>query len=368
MHTLVFVGTYSEPIKQGTGEVIEGRGKGIYVYRLDRETGTLSLLDIAVGERNPSYVCLDKQKRTLFATNELKEYEGQASGAVSALSLDAISGRLTLLNRRASGGTDPCHVCVNDANTHVFVSNYSGGSFCAYPINPDGSLGEASDFVQHQGSSVNPARQTGPHAHQLVFDKANKAALAVDLGLDRVILYQPDFQNGRLHRSEKDLIVATPGAGPRHGVFDSTGQTFYMIHELSSTVTAYRYDAEEQTMTAIQTLSTLPEDFQGESSGAAIKCSPDGRIIYASNRGHDSLAIYQPDPDTGLLSMVDIQQTGGKTPRDFDIDPSGKFLIAGNQASDSLVVFTIDQATGRLTECTRTMVPTPICVCVADME
>ena len=367
-NTLVFVGTYSEPIKQGTGEIVDGKGKGIYVYRFDRESGLLQLLSIAEGERNPSYMTLDQGKKYLYSTNELKEFEGQASGSLTACALNPETGALTVLNRKPTGGTDPCHVIVNDENTHVFVSNFMSGSVCVYPINPDGSLADASEFIQHHGSSVHPDRQLGSHAHALIFDKANKTAFVPDLGMDQILIYKPDFCTGQLHRTEKDFVATKAGAGPRHAVFDRSGNHLYLINELDSTLNVYRYNAAKQTLTEIQSLSTLPDGYKGKSSCSAIKISPDGCFLYGGNRGHNSIAIFKIDAEDGKLSAVDFQSTGGAIPRDFDIDSTGNFLLAGNQDSDNVVVFKIDTCTGRIQEISRTEVPTPICVRIFDVN
>lgn len=363
MHdTWVFVGTYSEPILQGTGEVIAGRGQGLHVCRFDREKGELALHHVVQGERNPSYLALDSSQRHLYVVNELKTYEGQASGAVSSFTLSAASGELALLNRRPTGGTDPCHLCVIPGDSHVAVANYSGGSLSLFPILPDGSLGEPCDFVQHTGSSVNPARQSEPHVHQVLIDPSNGQLLAPDLGLDQVVQYQPDLLKGNLLPIEQAAIMINPGSGPRHGVFHPSGRRLYLICELDSVIRVFDRDHTTSGWAEIQVISTLPGGFSGESSCAAIRITPDGQYLIGSNRGHDSLAIYRIHDKDGMLDLVGFQPTGGRIPRDFEIDSSGDYVIVGNQGSDSLVVFQFDRGTGQMAEVSRIEIPTPICV------
>lgn len=367
MHdTWVFVGTYSEPILQGTGEIIAGRGQGLYACQFDRETGKLTLRHVFREERNPSYLALDNRQSHLYVVNELKVYEGQASGAVSAFALNAASGHLTLLNRRPTGGTDPCHLCIAPGDSHVAVANYSGGSLSLFPILPDGSLGELCDFVQHTGSGVNPARQSEPHVHQALLDPTNGQLLAPDLGLDQVVQYQPDFLNGRLIPIEQASVAVAPGAGPRHGVFHPSGQRYYLICELDSTIRVFDRDHSTSGWSEIQVVSTLPVEFCGESSCSAIRVTPDGRYLIGANRGHDSLAIYRIQDTDGTLDLVGFQPTGGQIPRDFDVDSSGEYIIVGNQGSDSLVVFRFDRGTGKMAEVSRIEIPTPICIKIVD--
>lgn len=364
--TWVFVGSYSEPILQGTGEIIAGRGQGLYVCRFDRKKGALALQHVVQGERNPSYLALDSNQRRLYVVNELKSYEGQASGALSAFALDAASGHLTLLNRRATGGTDPCHVCVAPGDSHVAVANYSGGSLSLFPIRKDGSLGECGDFVRHAGSSVNPARHQEPHVHQVLFDPMNGQLLAPDLGLDQVVRYQVDFLKNRLLPIRNAPMTVTPGAGPRHGVFHPNSQRYYLICELDSTIRVFDRDDTRSGWLEIQAISTLPAGFSGESSCAAIRITPDGQHLIGSNRGHDSLAIYRIQDTDGTLDLVGFQPTGGQTPRDFDMDSTGDYIIVGNQASDSVIVYRFIRDTGKMAEVSRLEIPTPICIKIVD--
>jgi 6-phosphogluconolactonase len=361
--TLVFVGTYTEPIRFGTGKILEGKGKGIHVYRLNESTGALVPVHTVTGVVNPSYLAFDPSQRFLYAVNELKVYEGRPGGSVSAFAVDPKTGGLTFLNARPTHGTDPCHIVVSGTGRHVFVANFMSGSICVLPVQPDGSLGEACDFLQHLGSSIDPVRQAGPHAHSVTLDPANRFAYVPDLGLDKLLAYRVDPARGMLEPNAVPWIKVKPGAGPRHVAFHPGGKWAYLINELDSTVTALAYDARRGAFKGVQTLSTLPEDFQGQSTCADVQVAPSGRFVYGSNRGHDSLVIYRVDPRTGRLTCIGHESTQGKTPRCFGIDPSGRLLLAANQDSDTIVAFRIDPRTGRLHPTGAvTDVPTPVCV------
>lgn len=358
----VYVGTYTEPIRFGTGKILVGKGEGIYLYKMDMESGKLTISDKTVGVVNPSYLTLDPTKKFLYSVNELKEFEGLASGAVSSFEVEPGTGKLSFLNKRATRGTDPCHVCTNDLGTHVYVSNFMSGSVCVFPILKDGSLDKDSQFIQHEGSSVNPTRQVGPHAHSLIFSPSNNYAFVPDLGIDKLMSYKTDFEKGCLETGVFPKLSLTPGSGPRHCVFHQNGKFLYLICELDSTMIAYIYDEEKCTFEYLQTVPTLPADFSGESTCADVQILPNGEYIYGSNRGHDSVVIYRIDQKSGKLSYVDHVSTHGKTPRNFAIDPTGTFLLVGNQDSDNIVVFRINPLTGMLDKVFETEVPTPVCI------
>jgi 6-phosphogluconolactonase len=360
---LVFVGTYTEPIRFGTGKVLKGKGKGIYVYRLDVSSGSIAQCALAEGVPNPSYLAFHPSHRLLYAVNELKEFEGAPSGAISAFSLNPHNGKLSLLNRKPTHGTDPCHLTLDKLGTHVLVANFMSGSVCVLPVREDGSLGDATDFVQHQGSSADPVRQTGPHAHAITFDEAGRYAFVPDLGIDKVIVYQFDPDRGKLEPNDEPWVELPAGAGPRQLVMHPGGGYAYLVNELNSTMTAFRYDQDGGILREIQTLSTLPEDFQGANTCAEVQISPSGRFLYGSNRGHDSIVIYAIDQVDGTLTCVGHENTQGKTPRNFVVGPAGQFLLAANQDSDSVVTFRLDPASGELEPTGhRADVPTPVCV------
>lgn len=359
----VYVGTYTEPIRFGTGRILQGKGEGIYVYRLDQSSGAMELVSTATGITNPSYLAFHPSQHFLYAVNELKTYEDRPTGTISAFAVDQKTGKLEFLNKRLTHGTDPCHVLVDKNGKYVLAANFMSGSVCILPVLADGSLREASDFIQHQGSSIDPVRQIGPHAHSVTLDKANRFAFVPDLGLDKVMLYKFDPERGRLEQNEVPWIKMKPGAGPRHMAFHPCGRFAYLVNELNSTVAALSYDGGRGTFTELQIVPTLPEAFRGESTCGDVQVSPSGGFAYASNRGHDSIVIYKIDQHAGRLTYVGHEPTQGKTPRHFGIDPTGTYLLAANQDTDSIVAFRIDPHTGQLQPTGHvTQVPTPVCI------
>ncbi len=365
MSNLVFVGTYSEPILFGTGQVLQGQGKGIYCFRFDPDVGALTLAGITEGVRNSSYLCFDPKRQFLYCVNEYKEFEGKPSGAVSAFRIDHESGALTFLNQKASHGTDPCHLIVDHSGRNVLIANFASGSVCVLPIRPDGSLDDASEVIQHRGGSgVDPKRQAGPHAHAVAIDAANRYVFVTDLGLDKVMIYAFDPEHGKLvPNPHQPSVSVAPGAGPRQLVMHPNGRFMYLINELNSTMTAYAYEAATGSLTELQTLPTLPASFAGPNICAEVQITPDGKFLYGSNRGPDNLVIYAVDSTRGTLSLVGHESTRGKIPRNFEVSPKGDFLAAANQDSNDVVMFRVDRATGKLTP-TGCVVEagTPICV------
>jgi 6-phosphogluconolactonase len=265
---------------------------------------------------------------------------------------------------RASHGTDPCHLTVDATGRHVLVANFASGSICVLPVAADGSLGDASQVIQHAGGSVDPVRQAGPHAHAVTLDATNRFAFVPDLGLDQLVVYRFDAATGRLTPNEpQPFVAAAPGAGPRQIALHPSGRFAYLINELDSTVTAFRWDAGRGTLDTLATHPTLPPGHTGRSTCAEVQVTPDGTLLYGSNRGHDSVAIFAIAPETGTLTAVGHHSTGGRIPRNFDIDPRGEFLLAANQDTDNIVPFRIDRATGALTATGHvTSVGTPVCV------
>jgi 6-phosphogluconolactonase len=351
---IMYVGTYTR-----------APSKGIYAYRFQGATGQVTPIGtagLAAETENPSFLAVHPNQRFLYAVNEVSRYEGKDAGSVSAFAIDRAAGTLTPLNRVSSRGGGPCHLAVDRSGKWLFAANYGGGSLAAFPVHDDGTLGDASAFFQHAGSSANKARQSGPHAHAAVVSPDNKFMLAADLGLDRVFTYRLDPAAGGL-AGEPRFAAIVPGSGPRHLAFRPDGKFVYVLNEMASAVGAVRYDAAAGTLAELQTLSTLPEAFSGENSGAEIVTHPGGKFVYASNRGHDSIAIFRIDAAKGTLTSVDRVSTQGKTPRSFAIDPSGRFLVAANQSSGTLVIFRIDQETGSLTPtATAVQVPSPVSV------
>lgn len=349
---LLYIGTYTS-----------GKSEGIYIYRMNMATGELKHSGTAKGIVNPSFLAIDSRRRYLYAVNEVDEFGGKPSGAISSFAIDGRSGGLKFLNQQPSLGAAPCHVTVSANDRFVLVANYNGGNVSVFPVQPDGELAPASDLEQHKGSSVNPERQQGPHAHCIILDRANKFAFAVDLGLDKIMIYRFDSKAGKLAAHETPWVSLKPGAGPRHFTFHPNGRHAYVINELDSTITAYTYDKQRAVLAAMQTMSTLPSGFSGHNDCADIHVSPSGKFLYGSNRGHDSIVVFAIDAPTGKLSYVEHVSTQGKTPRNFTLDPTGTFLLAANQESDTIVTFRINLATGKLTPTGHIAdVPSPVCL------
>jgi 6-phosphogluconolactonase len=317
----------------------------------------------AGGIKNPSFLAIHPSGRFLYAVCEVNDLAGKPGGGVTAFSLDGRTGRLSLLNQQTSGGKGPCHLVVDATGTNVLVANYGGGSVAVLPIGEDGRLKEPSCFIQHAGSSVNPRRQQGPHAHSINVDPGNRFAMVADLGLDKVLVYRFDARRGQLEPNDPPSVALKPGAGPRHFSFHPDGHHAYVINELHSTITALGYDAQRGKLTAIQTVSTLPAGFEGNNSTAEVQVHPSGRFVYGSNRGHDSIAIFAVDAPTGKLTPVGHELTQGETPRNFALDPTGTWLLAENQRTGTVVVFRIDQQTGKLSATGQVLeIPSPVCI------
>ncbi len=348
----VYIGTY-------TGK----ESKGIYLSQLDLKSGELTHPFLAGETANPSFVAIHPNRRFLYAVNETEEFHGNKTGSVTAFSIDQKSGHLTLLNQQPSNGTDPCHIIVDKAGKHVLIANYGSGSASVLPILANGHLGPASCTVQHSGKGANPQRQEGPHAHSANLDASNHFALIADLGLDKIMVYHYDSSAGTLVANDPPAAIIAPGSGPRHFAFHPNGKFGYGINEMSSTVTAFEYDSAAGVLKTVQTISSYPDEFKGDTFTAEIQISPNGKFVYGSNRGHDSIVIYAVDSTSGLLKVAGYQSTQGRVPRGFGIDPTGAYLIAGNQNSDSVVIFRIDPDTGLLNPTGQSLhVAAPVCI------
>ena len=348
---LVYIGTY-------TG----AKSKGIYVSRFDAATGGLTAPELAAETQSPSFLALHPSGRFLYAVGEATNLGGNRGGAVSAFSLDAKTGRLSPLNHQPSGGAGPCHLAVDQTGKCLLTANYGSGSIAALPIGADGSLGEPGSVIQHHGSSVNPQRQAGPHAHFITPDPGNRFALTCDLGLDQVLVYRLDPAKATLIANDPAFAAVKPGAGPRHLAFHPSGRFVFLINEMGSTITTFAYNAEKGALKEVQTISTLPEGFAGKTSCAEVQVHPSGNFVYGSNRGHDSIAIFSVDRASGKLTSLGHQSTQGKTPRHFALDPSGRWLLAENQESGSVVVFRVDPKTGGLSATGQSVsVGSPVC-------
>ncbi len=328
------------------GAYTEGDEEGIYVYKFDAEEGDLDYIATAKGVKNPSYLAISKKKNLLFAVNETGEYKSEKSGYVTSFNINPENGQLSRINEVASGGGAPCYISLNKATNLALVANYSGGNVAVIPIGNDGKLNVVSDLVQHMGSKLENGEQQVPHAHFIDFDPNEKFICAVDLGIDKVISYRIDQKDRRLVANQE--LEEKSGAGPRHLAFHPNKKLAFVINELNSTVTSCTYNPKSGGLSQIMTLSTLPDDFSGKSYCADVHVSPDGRFLYGSNRGHNSIVVYEIDDKTGEITLVDHHDVKGAWPRNFMIDPSGKFLLVANQHTNNVVVFKIDKESGRL--------------------
>lgn len=348
----LYIGTY-------TG----GESEGIYKLQLDTATGKLENLGLAVKVENPSFLAVHPDKPLLYSVGPGIDASGTRCGLASALAINSENGNLTLLNQEVTVGDGPCHVTVDRAGQHILAANYGSGSAVVLPINEAGGLGAATSFVQHEGSSINPKRQEGPHAHCVKLDAAGKFAFVIDLGTDKIMVYRYNDTLGKLETNDPDFTSITPGSGPRHFAFHPLGKFAYVLNELGNTVTAFQYDAAAGSLKEIQTIGTLPKDFDGENTTAEICVHPSGDFVYASNRGHNSIACFSVDSKTGRLTSIEQVATRGEIPRNFNISPGGRFLVAANQESNNVVSFRINSETGILEHTGfEVEVPTPVCV------
>jgi 6-phosphogluconolactonase len=350
---IAYVGTYTAKTSS----------KGIYAYRFDAEKGQLTSIGVAAETADPSFLAVHPNGKYLYAVNEISTFNGGAGGAVSAFSIAAKTGALQFLDQVPTRGAGPCHVSVDKNGAYVLVANYDGGSIASFAVHEDGSLGTASGFVQHSGSGADKERQEGPHAHWIGTSPDNRFALAVDLGLDQVIVYGFDSSKGIFTPMLSGFAKVKPGAGPRHLAFHPNGKFAYVLSEMDSSVTVFSYQAKNGAFRSLETISAVPQGYAGRKEAAEIAVHPSGKFLYTSNRGHDSIAIFEINPAKGTLKSLGQVLSGGKTPRHFAIDPTGMYLLAENQESNNIVVFHIDPATGNLTPTGQTIeVPSPVCI------
>ena len=350
----LYVGTYTSTSKS----------EGIYVCDFSLETGKITPLYTVTGVVDPSFLTIGRTNRYLFSVNELLEYEGKPSGSVSAFVIDHKTGGLKFLNKQPSLGGAPCHITTSVNGKYVLVANYLGGNVSVFPVGPDGKIGPAADIVQHVGSGPNKDRQLSAHAHSITLDKRNRFAFAVDLGIDKVMIYEFDEDKGKLKPNALQPFFQTkPGAGPRHFAFHPKNKLAFVINELDSSVTSLTYDAKVGTLKEIETVSTLSPDFKGISACADVHVSSDGRFLYCSNRGEDSIAVFKINETSGKIERIENISTGGKRPRNFAIDPTGTFLLVANQDTDNIVAFRIDKSSGKLQITGNTVnIPAPVCL------
>jgi len=334
--------------------------KGIYQFRFDPATGRMSALELAVETKDPSWVIVHPGGKYLYAANEMDH-----GSTISAFSIDPPSGLLTLLNSRPADGEGPCHLAFDRTGKFLLTANYSTGNAVVYPILADGKLGEPTASVRNQGQPGPHQHQGGPHAHWIGTSQDNRLVYVADLGLDKVLLYRFDASKGTL--AAAGGAVAKPAAGPRHVALSADERFLYVLGELDSTVTVFAND--KQAFKSLQVVPMLPVGFSGRNDAAEIEIHPSGKFLYASNRGHDSFAVYSINQKDGTLTQVEIVPTGGKEPRHFAIDPSGRFLLAENQNTNNIIEFRIDPLTGKLTPTGETLAtPSPICIAFLPLD
>ncbi len=355
---ILYVGTYTNSISH----VPESNGEGIHQFQLNQTSGELTELGVMRGINNPSFIEIDHQQKYLYAGTELAPPQ---LGTVTAFAIDAATGTLGRLNEQSAMGSATAYLAVDYDNRYVFVANYAGQqSIAMLPIEENGKLAPASDTHQHtqKAKGTVPSRQDTSHAHCIVPSPDNRFVLVCDLGLDKILLYQLDHENQRIVPHEPYYFDTQAGSGPRHLVFHPSQNIVYIAQELNSTVAVLEFDPISGALKHIQTATTLPPSYTGSNSASDIHVSADGRFVYTANRGHDSIAIYEVNQQSGQLTLIGHQQTYGKTPRGFALDPLGQFLLVGNQDSHEIISFQINQTSGLLKRVASTACPTPVCL------
>jgi 6-phosphogluconolactonase len=333
-----------------------GPNIGFSLAHFDTATGGLTQPQFLIAAKEPAFFTIHPDGRHLYTCNS------GAPGGLSAYELDPHSGALHLLNQAPAGGVDTSYISLDRTGRYALVANYEGGNIGVFALKADGSLGARTAFVQHTGRGVNPQRQTHAYAHSIITDPSNHFVLAADLGVDKVFVYRFDAKDGSLTANHPPFVAVAPGSGARHVKFHPNGRWVYLINEMANTIIAFNWDPTTGTLTGFQTVSTLPEDFKGTSTCAEIEIHPNGRFLYGSNRGHNSLAVFAIDQATGRLTLIQHISSGGNAPRNFAFDPSGKWILCTNHDSNNAVVFRVDENTGRLTQAGPPVtVPGPFC-------
>lgn len=353
--TFAFIGSYAE-----------ADGPGLYACAYDERTGSLKLLDQASGLLNPTFLVPNENNKTLYTIMEHKDADGRKSGAAAAFRFDPAAGKLERLNDELTTPTTTCHITLDRTHRLAMTSSYHGGLFGVSPVLEDGRIGPSAEIHKHEGASVLPA-QTQARVHSVIVSQDNRFAVVSDLGLDKVFVYKLDVPNRRLTLHGETSVV--PGSGPRHFIFHPELSYAYGINELSSTITVYSYDAEAGKLAVVQTISTLPGSYEGDNATADIHLSPDGKFLYGSNRGHDSIAVYRVDPENGQLTVVEYAPTLGGHPRNFGVSPDGRFVLVANRDGNNVVTFSRDAETGKLTPTgSELKVSKPVCIRFAAFE
>jgi 6-phosphogluconolactonase len=338
-----------------------GKDGAIHAFQLDRSTGCLKPVHRTANVENPFFLAVSPNQKFLYSIHARK-FGGREHEQVAAYAIAGRTGQLKLLNRQSALGSAACYLDVDATGKTVLVANYATGSVVSLPVREDGSLGEAVSFIQHSGCSVDPARQEGPHAHCIVVSPENRFAYAADLGLDRVLIYRLDAAKAKLSPNEKPLVTTTRGAGPRHLTFHPSGKYVYVINELSNSVLLFDYNAQSGALRERQTISTLPKEFRGKSYCADLKITPNGRFLYGTNRGHDSIAAFRIGED-GRLMLIGMAPSLGKGPQNLAISPGGELLLCANMPGNNVAAFRIDPQTGVLTSVGQPLsMPSPSCI------
>lgn len=353
----LFVGTYTKT----------GTSKGIYRTTVNARTLAFSPFTLAAEAVEPSYLAFAPDRSTLIAVNELLAFEGDASGALSAFGHDTATGALTAVPpMRSSRGGAPCYVHIDRGGRYALVANYVGGSIAVLPVAADGSLGNPTSRIAFEGRGPNAARQASPHAHCIVLDPDNRFAYVSDLGTDRIYIFAFDTDTGKLTSASPPFMTMAPGAGPRHLAFSNDGQTLYCANELNSTLSVYARDAQSGSLRETHVVSTRPENATGDNAPADLHVHPTWGTVYLTNRGDNTLAVFDISASDGRPTLVQTTSSGGNWPRNFALTPDGKGLLVAHQRSDSIVAFRIDAATGRLSAPVHTVnTPVPVCLLFA---
>lgn len=345
MKIRLFAGGYTEPILQGTGEIVEGRCKGISTYAFDTDTGRLQAVLAPCPTPNPSYIIVSPDGRYLYCANEQKNYHEVDGSTISAFAIEAQSGQLRRLNTQATCGEDACHLTLSPDGRFLLAANYSGGNFCMFPLHADGTPAPAACVISHVGNGLDPHRQSSPHPHQVLPAPDRRHIYVADLGLDRLKCYRADWGRRRLIPEEEGDVVGIPGQGLRHGAFSGDGRFLYVMTELRCELNVYAFD--EGAPRLMEVYHCLPDGRDASALGAGVRIHPNGRWLYCSVRGVDQLLTFEIGGN-GLLRLLQSISSGGRGPREFALSPDGRYLLAGNQDTDNISVFVIDEDTGVL--------------------
>jgi len=367
--TMAIAGVLSSPIMAENVRVYVGtytngtKSEGIYRFDLDTATGKATEPVVAAKVTNPSFLAVHKDGKHVYAVNEIDTQNGKKTGGMTAFEIQP-NGDLKLLNAVETGGGAPCHITIDPSGKYAFFANYGGGSSGAVAIEPDGSLGKITSFIQYTGSSVNPQRQQGPHAHSINSHPNGKFVYVADLGLDKVLIFAFDPATGKMKPAKPDHVAVKPGSGPRHFAFAPGGKRAYVINEIGNTIVAFDVNGESGELTPTQSIATLGDEYLGKSFTAEVVAHPNGKFVYGSNRGYHSITSFAVQPDGSLKVLGNYMSEKIDTPRNFALDPSGEWMLIEGQNTGLIDVHAIDPAVGKPgpSPVTTVKVPTPVCV------